>query len=185
MGRQIIFHMLAEDRAAFLNFVQERDSVVITDFTGTSADVVPVDLASDRITEREWLCLWNMKLLPTLSRDYIPESNVGPYYRIDSSLPILEFSVPSPNVWDGKPALTQGRLYAYAYQDHPALRTWYEALAQWLRKTFKKNPIHWMSGYVGPSAHRWFQNGGLLLPYLPPPVNPEWRERIHAQHPTD
>ena len=34
MGRQIIFHMLAEDRTAFLSFVQKRDSVVITDFTG-------------------------------------------------------------------------------------------------------------------------------------------------------
>src|SRR5437867_1024150 len=75
-----------------------------------------------------------------------------PCYRIESSLPILEFSIPSQSVLDGKPALTQGRLYAYAYQDHPALRTWYEALARWLRKSFKKNPIHWMSGYVGPSA---------------------------------
>lgn len=95
MGRQIIFHMLAEDRAAFLSFVQKRDSVVITDFTGNSADVLPADLASARAKDREWLCLWNMNLLQTLKREYIPESNIGPYYRIDSSLPILEFSVPS------------------------------------------------------------------------------------------
>jgi resolvase-like protein len=47
-GRQIMFHMLAEDRAAFLSFVQKRDSVVIIDFTGNSADVLPVDLARDR-----------------------------------------------------------------------------------------------------------------------------------------
>lgn len=176
--------MLAEDRTAFLSFVQERDSVIITDFTADSASVLPVDVASACVKDRERLCLWNVNLLPTLKREYIPESDIGPYYRIDSSLPILEFSVPSQSTWDGQPALTQGRLYAYAYQDQPALRTWYEALARWLRKSFKKTPIGWMSGYVGPAAYHWFQNGGFLLPYLPPPINPEWRARIHAQHPT-
>ena len=58
----------------------------------------------------------------------MPVSDVGPYYRIDSSPPILEFSVPNQTAWDGRPALTQGRLYTYAYRDHAALRTWYEAL---------------------------------------------------------
>ena len=69
MGRQIIFHMLAEDRADFLSFVQKHDSVVITDFTGNSADVLPVDWAADRTKDREWLCFWNMKLLPALKRE--------------------------------------------------------------------------------------------------------------------
>jgi hypothetical protein len=32
--------------------------------------------------------------LPSLRRKYVPESDIGSYYRIDSSLPILEFSLP-------------------------------------------------------------------------------------------
>jgi hypothetical protein len=182
MGRQIIFHMFPEDREAFLSFVQARDHVIVTEFSGDSADVRPVDLKNRQSKGRDALCLWNLALLPTLERTYIPDSTIGPYYRIDYTLPILEFSVPTPVLWDETPALTQGRLYAYAYQDLPALRTWYEALARWLRKNFSKNPITWMSGYVGPSARQWFEHGGLLLPYLPPPVTPEWRTRIYAQH---
>lgn len=181
MGRQIIFHMLEEDRAAFIHFVQQRDSVLITEFTSDSADIQPVDLRQiPAKTDR--LCFWNMALLPSLKRKYVPVSDVGPYYRIDSSLPILEFSVPNQTVWDERPALTQGRLYAYAYQDHAALGTWYEALVRWLRKSFAKNPITWMSGYVGPAAFRWYESGGFLMPTYLPPVNPEWRARINEQH---
>jgi hypothetical protein len=182
MGRQIIFHMLPEDRQAFLSFVQARDHVIITDFSADSAAVRPADLTNRPVKGKDWLCLWNMALLPDLERTYIPESNIGPYYRIDSNLPILEFSVPTPVRWDKRPALTQGRLYAHAYQDQPTLRSWYEALARWVRKNFSKNPITWMSGYVGPSARQWFERGGLLLPYVPPPVNTEWQVRIYAQH---
>ena len=63
------------------------------------------------------------------------------------------------------------------------LRAWYEGLLRWVRTRFKKNPVNWMSGYVGPAAYGWYESGGLLLPYCAPPVTPEWRERIHSQHP--
>ena len=182
MGRQIIFHMLPEDRVAFLDFVQQRDSVVITDFTSDSADVQPVDPRQISANKRDRLCLWNLALVSSLKREHVPVSKIGPYYRIDSSLPILEFSVPKQTAWDEKPALAQGRLYAYAYQEHAALRTWYEALVRWLRKRFASNPITWMSGYIGPVAYRWYESGGLLLPTYVPPVNPEWQARLGEQH---
>jgi hypothetical protein len=181
MGRQIIFHMLPQDCAAFLSFAQERDPVVVTDFSADSADVLPID---SEHPHKHFLCLWNKALLPSLKRKYVPESTQRPYYRVDSSLPILELFIPVQTVWDGRPALTQGRLYAYAYQNYPALRTWYEALARWLRKNFKKSPIEWMSGYTGPAAYAWYENGGLLLPTVQPPANPERQARIHGQHST-
>jgi hypothetical protein len=183
MGRQIIFHMLPQDFVMFLRFVQQRDPVVVTEFTADIGDVHPLDLKGNAALHKRWLCLWNKELLPTLKRIYIPESAHGPYYRVDSSLPVLELSVPLQTVWDQRRALTQGRLYAYAYQTHPSLRTGYEALVRWIRKNFKKNPIDWMSGYTGPAAHEWYQNGGLLLPTVQPPVNSEWLARINAQHP--
>jgi hypothetical protein len=114
MGRQIIFHMLQEDRAAFLKFVQQRDSVVFSDFTADSEDVLPVDLDKRETKGEDWLFLWNLALLPSLKRKYVPASNFGPYYRIDYELPILELSIPVQGAWDEKPALRQGRLYAYA-----------------------------------------------------------------------
>ena len=108
MGRQVLFHMVSEDRAAFLDFVQKRDPVVIVKFTHPSeAEPEPLDFRRPESGSKDWLCLWNRKLLPSLRREYIAESNIGPYYRIDSSLPILEFSMPTASVWDGKPALSR------------------------------------------------------------------------------
>lgn len=184
MGRQVLFHMVPEDRLAFFDFVQKRDPVVIVEFTHPSqADPEPLEFHEPGNDSRDRLCLWNRNLLPSLRREYIAESNVGPYYRIDSSLPILEFSMPAASVWGGTPALSQGRLYAYSHGTEPGLRAWYEGLLRWVRTRFKKNPVNWMSGYVGPAAYGWYESGGLLLPYCAPPVTPEWRERIHSQHP--
>jgi hypothetical protein len=178
MGRQILFHMLPEDRAAFINFVQQRNSVIVTDFISDSAELKPADLSERR--DEEWFCLWNVALLPSLTRKYIPTWN---NYRVEDSLPVLQFNRPNKSVWNGKAALMQGRLYAYAYRDYPELRAWYESLVRWVRKSFKRNPVGWMSGYVGPAANEWHKSGGLLLPCFHPPVNPEWQTRIHAQHP--
>jgi len=55
---------------------------------------------------RDWLCLWNLDLLPSLKREHVPVSDIGPYYRVDSSLPILELSIPKQIEWDERPALT-------------------------------------------------------------------------------
>jgi hypothetical protein len=175
--------MLPNDCSDFLSFVQQRDPVVITNFSAGSADVQPFDRGKVRTEGKDMLCLWNLTLLPSLEREYIEASTYAPYYRIDSSLPILEFTMPTQSVWDERPALTQGRIYACAYQSQPTLRVWFEALARWIRKNFTKNPVPWMSGYVGPEAYQWYKSGGLLLPCLPPPENPEWRTRIYAQHP--
>jgi hypothetical protein len=176
MGRQIIFHMFPEDCQAFLSFVQERDSVVLTPFTGDSAQVNPLNRTD---CFGEWLCLWNQRLLPSLTRERVRDAS--PTHRVDDSLPVLELSFSKLVEWSGYPAATQGRLYAYAYQSHSELRTWYEALARWIRKRFVKNPVSWMGGYVGPRAYAWHNAGGLLLPYCSPPVNPEWAERILSQ----
>ena len=130
MGRQILFHMLPEDCLAFISFVQQRDPVVLAEFTSDGAEIEPLDLKALGANPRRWLCLWHTAVLPSMKRNYVPESNIGPYYRVDSGLPILELSVPAQSSWDNKPALTQGRLYAYAYQNHLSVRTWYEALTR-------------------------------------------------------
>lgn len=177
MGRQILFHMLSDDCEAFVELVQQRDNVVITPFVDDLAEVQ--DFSDGKNAYGQWLCLWNQALLPTLSRNLVRD--VSPTHRIEDSLPVLQLNTRGPIEWAGKPALTQGRLYAYSYQKFPAVRIWYEALARWIRKRFLKNPVPWMGGYVGPQAYTWHKAGGLLLPYVPPPVNPEWVNRVLAQ----
>lgn len=178
MGRQIIFHMFPQDCEAFLAFVQDRDDVLLTPFT---ADTTSIHLLERRDCYGKWLCLWNRRLLPDLNRKLVREAS--PTHRVEDSLPVLQFEVPSPFEWSGKAAVCQGRLYADAYHDHSELRTWYEALARWIRKHSVRNPISWMGGYVGPEAYAWHNAGGLLLPFCAPPVNAEWMERIFGQHP--
>ena len=177
MGRQLLFHMLPEDCEAFLDFVQHRDRVIATDFTSDSRkEVRPLERAD---CYGKWLCLWNQRLLPTLERKHIDRAD-KPYYRIEDSLPTLQLSVPNPCDWAGRPALTQGRLYAYPYQENADLRRWFGALVRWLRSHFVQNPVPWM-GCVGPKSFAWHQSGRLLLPFVRPPITPAWEGRILSQ----
>jgi hypothetical protein len=75
MGRQTQFYMLRDDGKAFLDYVQNRDPVV----------VIRRDSKSPEILEERspWekggsFCLWNQSLLTALNRQFVPESKVGP-----------------------------------------------------------------------------------------------------------
>lgn len=179
MGRQIYFHMLPEDRDAFLEFVQRREPVIVTERSGRSAQIQPVKhLDPKRI---HFLCLWHRGFLPELKREFIPESDEGPYYRIDDfKLPVLEFSTSLRTVWEGKPALGQGRLYG-SFEDKPAeFEEWYEALVRWIRKNFRRSPA--FGGCAGPAAYEFYKKGGYLLPFFRPPKTKEWLAEIRKRH---
>jgi hypothetical protein len=120
-------------------------------------------------------------LLPILARKYIPESSVGPYYRIDSSLPVIELFLPREQEWDGVPSLTQGRIYASFDQPSDGLKKWFDTLARWIRSNFAKSPVPSIEGYIGPAALQWYEEGGLLLPMNRPPVNDQWRAFLQPQ----
>jgi hypothetical protein len=178
MGRQILFHMLPEDCESFLSFARERDPVAIVESSAGSPQVVPI---TNPCSPGKSLSLWNQRLLPSLERKYVPKSTKGPYYRVDDSLPVLEFFLPRQEEWDGQPALTQGRIYASFDQPNEDLRRWFDTLARWIRTNFTKNTVPSFSGYVGPAALEWHRSGGLLLPMIRPPVTPEWRAVVQLQ----
>lgn len=179
MGRQILFHMLPEDCELFLSGLHQRDRFAVVERDSTSSDIVEV---AAPCCVGKTVVLWNRSLLPSLEREYIPQSSRGPYYRVSSSLPLLEFFLPIEADWDSRPALTQGRVYASFDVPHEGLRRWYESVARWIRKNFAKNPVGLSSGYVGPAALKWYGRGGILLPMLRPPFTPEWRSFVDAQH---
>ncbi len=172
MGRQILFHMLPADCSTFVGFLCDRDPVVIAEKDSGIPEIKP---STAPCNAGQVLSVMNQNITPSLQRKHIPESNRGPYYRIDSALPVIELFLPQEEPWDGRPALTQGRVYASFDQPSRELRTWFEAIGRWMRKHFARTPIPTLSGYVGPAAYDWYQSGGLLLPMIRPPVTPEWR----------
>src|SRR5205807_782908 len=82
-------------------------------------------------------------LLPTLRRNYIPKSDQGPYYRVDSALPVIEFSYPcgKQEIWNGRSALVQGRIWAGFEQSNAEFESWFNSVVRWMRKNFIKNPV--------------------------------------------
>ena len=180
MGKQTELHLLASDCRQLLQFVQERDPVVTILWNSRLSEIEEV---LNPCSKGGTYCLWNQSLLPSLKRNYIAKSDHGAYYRVDSALPVIEFSYPSaePETWNDRSGLTQGRIWAGFEQENRKFERWYDALVRWIRKTFVKNPVPLLSGYVGPCAFEWYRRGGLLLPMVRPPVSPQWLSWAAAQ----
>lgn len=179
MGRQIQFHMLQEDQAAFLQYVGRQDPVVVALRDSESAEIEPItNFQFGLVTD---LVLWNRDLLPKMERKWIPEPG---YFRADvSRLPILEFTTAFKASWEGIPAIGQGRLYGNfeSYLNKPATFThWFDRLARWIRTNYERNPTG-LSGYTGPAAYDFYRKGGYLLPNFLPPRTEAWLTEIGKQ----
>lgn len=180
MGRQVQFHLLLEDCEKFLRFVQGRDPVVVI---RRDSEYATIDEISHPCQQGGSYCLWNQGLLPSLERKFVPESVKGPYYRVDSVFPVIEFFYPPPvqDAWNGRASHTQGRIWAGFERENKDFERWYNAMARWIRKNFIRNPIPHLGGYVGPAAYEFFKKGGLLLPMFRPPLTSQWLSWMEAQ----
>jgi hypothetical protein len=181
MGRQIQLSMLPTDRDALLREIRNQSQVEIVVLDGDSVDVQPHLLLSD--TSRATLTLWNTQLPPTLQRKQT-NSAAPSYHRVDGSvLPVLEFSTSVLTEWQGRPALTQGRIYAAVAGQPIGFETWFEKIVNYVRKHWSRTPVPLLGGYSGPAANDWFAKGGLLLPMFAPPPTDEWIRVMSQQHP--
>ena len=176
MGKQIVFHMLEDDCKALLEFVQQRDPVVVTARDGASEEISPMQ---ESCKSTRTMCLWNRSLLPALKREFISDAKYGPYYRVYDDLPVLELSVCQMTDWEGTPALIQGRVYAGSQDPRSDYKSWFDAIARWIRKRCARN--RFSDGYVSPSVSEWQASGGILLPMFKPPVTAEWLKFFDAQ----
>jgi len=140
-----------------------------------TAGIDPVDLPC---TVRADLMLWNKAIAPSSVRTYVPNA-VRAYHRFPYDVPALEFC-PTGDMsdWEGRPAMTAGRLYASRYQDNRELAKWYEKLAGWMRRHFHGHRLTSSTFRVGPDAWDWHRSGGLLLPMVRPLVTPTWRRLL-------
>jgi hypothetical protein len=158
--------------------LQERDPVIVTKVhSSESAEVQEIS--------RPWesgggYCLWNQAIIPTLSR-----RATGKYFKIDFSLPLIEFSYEFPCVepWNGQPALQQGRIWASFEAEDKAFERWYNAAVRWIRKNFVRDvALGHDRDSVGPAAYEWFKNGGLLLPSFRPQLTDAWLAWVSVQN---
>src|SRR5258708_8091056 len=180
MGRQIQSYILPEDQRALLDFAENHDSVVATLRDADSPKIQP--LTGSQSSESKALVFWNRGLLTNLERKWIPDPG---YYRVDTlHLPVLEFIPSLKTTWEGKAAVVQGRLFGdfdpYLAKP-PEFEKWYESLARWIRKNYRKNSAK-IGGYIGPAAYEIYPNGGYLIPNFVPPRTREWLDEISEQH---
>src|SRR5258708_13396655 len=127
MGRKILFPMLPSDCALFVGFLDRRDPVIATARDAGSPKVEPIANPCDA---KKPISLWNRSLLPSLTREYIANADDGPYYRVDDSLPVLEFYPSILTEWQGLPALLQGRVWGAFNTDAHQYRPWFQAIVR-------------------------------------------------------
>jgi hypothetical protein len=180
MGRQIQLSMLPADRDALLAEIRSHADVEVVMRDGDSSDVRPLASIPSRVVGT--LILWNKLLTPTLERKLV-NTAVPAYHRIDEfALPVLEFSDSILTEWQGRPALTQGRIYGLFNGKPTAFEKWFESSVRYIRKSWRKNPVPELKGHIGPAASRWFNAGGLLLPMFVPPATGDWVQVMGRQH---
>jgi hypothetical protein len=173
--------MLEDDCKKLLEFVHQRDPVIVLDRDFKSEAIQEVQRPWER---GDTYCLWNQSILPTLQRKFVrvqPDAGAS-YYRIDSSLPVIEFwyASPIPEPWNGRRSLTQGRVWAQFENSTKEFESWYNAVIRWIRKNFVRDAVL-LGDWVGPAAYQWFKDGGLLLPHFRPPVTSSWLSWVEAQ----
>ena len=168
MGKQILFHMLLEDCQEFVQFLAERDPVVITQRDSDTPEVIPLGIAACNQTQCSSrrgqllsppLVLWNAVLVPHLDRKRVRPSK--PYYTIESSLPVLEMAVSERCEWNGREALTQGRIWSSFESTSKSFNAWFKAIGEWIRRRYRPNPVGFLKGYVAPRAMQWHNRGGV------------------------
>jgi len=170
--------MLPEDCRRFASFLQGRDPVVVTRWhSSESAEIEEVHRPWEEGTK---YCLWNQAILPTLRR-----ATTEQYFNIDWSEPAIEFDYPKPvpQLWNGLPALVQGRIWASFEAEDKNFERWYNASVRWIRKNFIRDPaVGHHQDSIGPAAYEWFRTGGLLLPGFRPPLTEAWLAWVNVQN---
>jgi hypothetical protein len=183
MGRQTQLHLFPKDLNELLVAMQDKEPLEAAMKSGNTPTPERLAFVPENISGKT-LVLWSERFAPNLQRDYIANAH-PPYYVVqEQTESVFELSLSTLTTWEGRPALTQGRIYAVFGNKHSELEKCYERIVRYIRRLWRKNPAAWMGGYIAPAANEWFERGGLLLPSYIPPVRSTWIQRLGKQHPT-
>jgi hypothetical protein len=181
MGRQTQLHVLPRDLNALLVAMHDKEPLEVAIRRGNSANLECLAFVPDNMAGQT-LVLWSQRFAPNLQRRYVATAD-PPYYLADEQAEsVFELSLSGVTTWEGRSALTQGRIYGVVQNKQPEFEKCYEQTVRYIRRHWRKNPTTWMSGYVGPAAADSFDQGGVLLPNYIPPVRSDWIQRLAEQH---
>jgi hypothetical protein len=182
MGRQTQLHALPKDVNELLIAMHPKEALEVALRTGNTADPEHLAFVPDNMSGQIFV-VWSERFAPNLQRRFVARAN-SPYYLADEQTEsVFELSLSGVTTWQGRPALTQGRIYGVFQNKQPEFEKYYEQIIRYIRRHWRKNPTSWMGGYVGPAASNWFDQSGLLLPNYIPPVRNDWIQRLAEQHP--
>jgi hypothetical protein len=174
------FHMLPEDCRSFVHFLQQRDPVIVAEIHSSESESAEISEVFRPWDSRGFYCLWNQAIPPELTRKAF-----GKFFHVDHlSVLVIEFTCPSPTPepWNGQPALEQSRIWANFKTENQEFERWYNAVVRWIRKNFIRDVgVGFGRDSIGPAAYDWFKAGGLLLPSFRPPVRDNWLAWVSAQ----
>lgn len=175
MGKQVNFYMLEEDEAAFMEAARARAEIIIVGSASTSK--APTIL--DQLPTEHSPVVWRNKVYlgrpgwalftQRLVMQAGPLQGQGLYFIDESGSPVIEFSrcILRP---DG--VLTRGRVWAemrrldgnhFVYKGRE-FEAWYDSIAAWLRRHYRKVDDTKPYFYIAPKAYEWWQAGGQLQP---------------------
>jgi hypothetical protein len=182
VGRQTQLHVLAKDVNELLIAMHGKEPLEVAFRRGNAVTPERLPFVPENI-DGQVLVMWSERFAPNLQARYVPAQ--PPYYCIDEQTEsVFELSLSRLTTWQGRPALTQGRIYAVFQNKQPEFEKCYDQLIRYIRRHWRKNPTDpiKVGGYLGPAASEWFDRGGLLLPGYIPPVRSDWIERLSKQH---
>lgn len=177
MGRQTRFHMLPDDCRRFVQFLRERDPVIIAKWHSSESNrLLEVD---EPWSAGGTYCLWNQAVLPDLSRE-----KTGKYFNVSFAAPVIQFTYStSMEPWNGRAALVQGRIWAGFDVPNKVFQSWYNATVRWvLKNSVRDQAVGLERDSFGRAAYDWFKAGGVLLPGFRPPLTDAWLEWAKAQN---
>ena len=157
--------MSKEDENAFLLYLQSSGNLAILPATSPSSSFTPIaflpEPTEDEATRKFWL--QNAAVNLPIVTEYVPEKS---WYVIDGfQSPVVEFH----RSWLVSSMMLAGGIRAdmnYLDDDKRDLvrkpvefRNWFDSIQNWIRKNFKHLTL---LTYVGPSAEKFENDGGIL-----------------------
>ena len=180
MSRQTQLHVFPQDVNELIAAFRNIEPLEAALQSGNAATPERLAFIPEKVMG-ETLVLWSTRFAPDLQRRYVPHAQ-PPYYRVDEQTErVFELSLSAQTIWQNQAALTQGRIYGVLQNKPAEFEVLCERIVRYIRRRWRKNPVSWMGGYLGPAASDWFERGGLLLPSYIPPVRSDWIQRLGEQ----
>lgn len=181
MGKQVRFYALPIDEKLFWEFIQSIPETYQLSAKSLNSSVNSFVLRWSReppklVFRKYYIGKGKLDVLKTYvrkgSRKVYSEEKMDfvdtgeQFFWIDTNASLIEF-IPSFFRDDGK--LAQGRIWVDLYRLEEKefvykgddFRDFYEKLANWIRKNFKK--LKGVDGYFGKEALEWYKSGGEIL----------------------